>query len=124
MLLLTVLCTELLKKMWRSPIYSFFSNDVKVQHHNGRLCHFAPCAARKCKTSSRGVRRYQDTKDKSSTANLKHHAIGCFGEDAVNRALRGTDAGPSSGLIFAVFARQGQQPIHYTHKMHTMAGVV
>ena len=122
--MLMVLCTELLKKTWHSPIYSVFSNDVEVQHHNGHPCHFFPCAARKCKTSLEGVHHYQDTKDKSSTTNLKHHAIRCFGEDAVNHALRGMDTGFSSGSIFAVFSHQGQQPIHYTHKTHTTAEVV
>ncbi|KAG1724798.1 hypothetical protein EDB19DRAFT_1834044 [Suillus lakei] len=58
-----------------------------------------------------GVHRYQDTKDKSSTTNLKHHAIGCFGEDAVNNPMKGKDAGANSGSIYAAFACQGQQSI-------------
>ena len=87
-----------------------------MQYHNGRLCHFFPCTARKCKTSLGGVHRYQDTKDKSSTTNLKNHVIGCFGEDAVaNTAVKGKDAG---------FARQGQRPVHYSHKMHTNTEVM
>ena len=122
---MTLLRAETLKKTWRSPIYSFFSRDVTVQYHNGRLCHFFPCTARKCKTSLGGVRRYQDTKDKSSTTNLKNHAIGCFGEDAVaNTAVKGKDARPNSGSIFAAFARQGQRPVHYSHKMHTNTEVM
>ncbi|KAG1734951.1 uncharacterized protein EDB91DRAFT_1056620, partial [Suillus paluster] len=75
--------------------------------------------ARKCKTALGGVRRYQDTKDKSSTTNLKHHAIGCFGEDAINNAMKGKDASANSGSIYAAFARQGQQPVHYSHRTHT-----
>ncbi|KAF8126012.1 hypothetical protein EV363DRAFT_1349519 [Boletus edulis] len=110
---------EALKKTWRSPIYTFFSDDVSVQYHNSRPCHFFPCAARKCKTALGGVRRYQDTKDKSSTTNLKHHAIGCFGKDAVTNALKGKDANPNSGSIFAAFARQGQQPVRYNHRTHS-----
>jgi len=90
-----------------------------VQYYDGRLCHFFPCGARKCKTALGGVRRYQDTKDKSSTTNLKHHAIGCFGEDAVNNAMKGKDAGANSGSIYAAFARQGQQAVHYSHRTHT-----
>ncbi|KAG2098739.1 uncharacterized protein F5147DRAFT_582961, partial [Suillus discolor] len=75
--------------------------------------------ARKCKTALGGVRRYQDTKDKSSTTNLKHHAIGCFG-DAVNNAMEGKDASTTnSGSVYAAFARQGQQPVHYSHRTHT-----
>lgn len=90
-----------------------------VQYYDGRLFHFFPCGARKCKTALGGVRRYQDTKDKSSTTNLKHHAIGCFGEDAVNNAMKGKDAGANNGSIYAAFARQGQQPVHYSHRTHT-----
>ncbi|KAF8440221.1 hypothetical protein L210DRAFT_845928, partial [Boletus edulis BED1] len=65
----------------------FFSNNIQVQYHSGCLCHFFPYAAHKCKTSLGGVHRYQDTKDKSSTTNLKH-AITCFGEEAVNNMLK------------------------------------
>lgn len=115
----SLLCAEALKKTWCSPIYSFFSNDVAVQYHNGHLCHFFHSTAHKCKTSLGGVRHYQDTKDKSSTTNLKHHAIGCFGENAVNTTLKGKDAGPNSGSIFVAFSRQGQKPVQYSHRTHT-----
>ncbi|KAG1874227.1 hypothetical protein C8R48DRAFT_434096 [Suillus tomentosus] len=73
-----------LKKNWRSPVYAFFDTDrVAVQNVDGRNCHFFPCAAQKCKTKIGGVRRFQDSKDKASTANLKNHAIGCFGDDTI-----------------------------------------
>jgi hypothetical protein len=82
--------TDALKKSWCSPIYSFFKSDsVSIQYHNGRMCHFFPCAAQKCKTAAGGVQRFQDSKDKSSTANLKHHAIQCFGEEAVKNITNG-----------------------------------
>jgi hypothetical protein len=110
--------TEFLQRTWRSPIYSFFRPNVSVQHHNGRLCHFFPCAARKCKTELGGVRRFQDSKDKASTANLKKHAIGCFGAESVDQAINGNGAKPS-GSIFSLFARQGQQPVRYSHRNHT-----
>jgi hypothetical protein len=111
--------TELLKRTWRSPIYSFFKSDVSVQHHEGRTCHFFRCAARKCKTALGGVRRYQDSKDKASTANLKHHALRCFGEDAVRSATKPQDNGNDNGSIFSLFARQGQQPVQYSHRSHS-----
>ncbi|KAG2114663.1 uncharacterized protein F5147DRAFT_570173, partial [Suillus discolor] len=79
-----------------------------------------PCNARKCKTALGGMRRYQDTRDKSLTTNLKRHAIGCFGEDAVNNAMKGKDVSTTnSGSVYAAFARQGQQPVHYPHRTHT-----
>jgi hypothetical protein len=77
----------------------------------------------KCKSPLKGVCCFQDSKDKPSTANLKHHAIKCFGEDAVNNAVKGIKAGARSGSIFAIFARQGQQLVKYSHCVHTDAGV-
>ncbi|KAG1904903.1 uncharacterized protein F5891DRAFT_944496, partial [Suillus fuscotomentosus] len=66
-----------------------------------------------------GVRRFQDSKDKSSTANLKHHAIRCFGEDTINAAISGKAASECNGLVFALFARNGKQPVKYSHCVHT-----
>lgn len=66
-----------------------------------------------------GVRRFQDSKDKSSTANLKYHALRCFGEDAVNAAINGKQAPKPNRSIFALFARKGKQPAKYSHRVHT-----
>ncbi|KIK90253.1 hypothetical protein PAXRUDRAFT_152033, partial [Paxillus rubicundulus Ve08.2h10] len=109
-----------LKKTWHSPVYTFFSDNVSIQYYNNCLCHFFPCGSQKCKTKLGGVYHYQDTKDKFSMTNLKHHAIGCFSEDAVNNAHKGKDAGTNSGLIFVAFACQGQQPVNYTHRAHKL----
>ena len=106
------------QRTWRSPIYSFFKAEVKIEHHNGRVAHFFTCSAKKCKTTAGGVRRYQDKADKSSTANLRHHAIRCFGEDVVNAAVNGENAS-HSGNIFNSFARQGQKPVTYSFRTHT-----
>jgi hypothetical protein len=65
------------------------------------------------------VRRFQDSKDKSLTANLRHHANRCFGEDAVKTATNVQDAEGHSSSIFALFARQRQQPVHHSHHSHT-----
>jgi hypothetical protein len=52
-------------------------------------------------------------------ANLKHHALRCFGEDSVNAAIAGKKAAARSGSIFALFARKGKQPVRYSHRVHT-----
>jgi hypothetical protein len=109
-----------LQRTWTSPIYSFFSRDVSIQYHDNRMCHFFPCASRKCKGALGGVRRFQDTKDRNSTANLKHHAKRCFGEDAVNIAIHGSEAKPSA-TVFSLFARPGQKPVRYSHRNLTDA---
>src|SRR5713101_9512120 len=99
-----------LKKYWHSPIYSFFKIDsVAIQYDDGRTFHFFLCAALKCKAVASGVRRFQDSKDKSSTANLKHHAIQCFGEEAVKSIITGRAQVTQSRSIFSLFAHQGQQ---------------
>jgi hypothetical protein len=106
------------QKTWRSPIYGFFKPNVAIEIHKGRVSHFFRCAAKRCKTEARGVRRYQDKGDKSSTANLRHHAIRCFGEAAINVTDSGSGTSPS-GNIFNAFARQGQQPVTFSHRSHT-----
>jgi len=118
-LLLTTIQSDALKKTWRSPIYSFFKSDISIETFEGRPCHFFPCAARKCRTTLGGVRRFQDSKDKASTANLRHHAIRCFGEDAVKNATNPRDIESQNGSIFASFARQGQEPVQYSHRSHS-----
>ena len=105
--------SDALQEHWRSPIYTFFKSDVIYQVHNGWPSHIFTCAAPKCKGAG-GVRRYQDLKDKSSTANLKHHALRCFGADAVNAAIAGKEHANHRGGILAFFARQGKQPVSYT----------
>lgn len=107
------------QKTWRSPVYSFFKHNVTIQKHNGRVAHFFSCTAVKCRSEGGGVRRFQDKADKSSTANLRHHVIRCWGEDAVNTAVKGELGASRSGDIFSSFARQGQRPVTYSHRAHT-----
>ena len=91
-----------------------------MQTYQGRPCHFFKCAARSCKTSAGGVRRFLDKGDRASTANLKYHAVRCWGEDTVRLAAEG--AAPQenlSGSIFAAFAHSGQEPVQVSHRSHT-----
>ncbi|KAI0047000.1 hypothetical protein FA95DRAFT_1479763, partial [Auriscalpium vulgare] len=106
-------------KSWRAVAYSFFTADVRYEVYDGRPCHFFPCAARKCTNKLGGVRRYQDTKDRNSTANLLYHARHCFGKEAVDAAVNGRKVSEKSGSIFAAFARQGQKPAHPSNRLHT-----
>ena len=58
-----------------------------------------------------------DKQDRASTANLKAHAIRCWGSEAVQNSSN--DANATSGSIFAAFARQGQLPVNVSHRAHT-----
>ena len=100
-------------------MYLFFKHDVTIQKYKGRVAHFFSCSAVKCRSEGGGVQHFQDKADKSSTANLQHHAIRCWGEDAVNAATKGELGVGRSGDIFSSFACQGQQPVTYSHCAHT-----
>jgi hypothetical protein len=67
----------------------------------------------------KGIQRYQDKCDKSSTANLWHHTVRCFGEDSVNAAMKGESGTSWSGNIFSAFAHQGKKPATYSHRAHS-----
>ncbi|KAL6298788.1 hypothetical protein BKA93DRAFT_716007, partial [Sparassis latifolia] len=77
--------------------------------------------ARQCKNKYKGVRHYQDSKDKSSTSNLKTHATKCFGTAAVAAAIQGKSDTGKDGSIFAAFARRGQRPVTVSHRNHSNA---
>jgi hypothetical protein len=112
---------ERLSKGWRSAVYGFFKPDVKIGYDRGRKYHFFYCAAQKCQGMKgvHGVRRFQDSKDHAATSNLRTHAIKCFGKDAVDAAFNDTQPKTHDTSIFAVFARQGQQPVKVSHCAHT-----
>ncbi|GBE88187.1 hypothetical protein SCP_1300010, partial [Sparassis crispa] len=114
-----------LQASWRSPVYSFFKlAEVSIDYDDeGRKYHFFPCAARQCKNKYKGVRHYQDSKDKSSTSNLKTHATKCFGTAAVAAAIQGKSDTGKDGSIFAAFARRGQRPVTVSHRNHSNAEV-
>ncbi|KAG6805793.1 hypothetical protein H0H92_013984 [Tricholoma furcatifolium] len=109
---------ECLQATWRSPVYGFFKPEVKVVYDGKRKAHVFYCTAKKCKTTGY-VKRYQDSKDRSATSNLKTHAMKCFGEDVIKAAFTGDSATARDGSIFAAFARQGQQPISVSHRALT-----
>ena len=111
--------SEAAQLTWRSPIYSFFKSNVSVRYEGTQMYHFFPCSARRCKSETGGCRRFQDKGDRSSTSNLKAHAIGCFGEEAIKLAITAKEGEACSGNIFTAFARQGQKPVTYTHRGHT-----
>jgi hypothetical protein len=109
---------EVLRAHWWSPIYTFFKPNVEFQYFKNRPCHFFTCTTPKCKTRVGGVRRFQDSKDKLSTANLKHHALWCFGADTVNAVITGKEPVKRNKSIFALFAHKGKQPVRYSHRIH------
>jgi len=83
------------------------------------------CNAKTCKAKGRfgrNVRRYLDTGDSQSTSNLRRHAKGCWGEEAIKAADRAEDAdaarmvlgdrGTQNGTITSAFERVEKQQQH------------
>ena len=85
------LIIERLKKHWKSPVYSFFHTDVKIDiSEAGRVAHVFRCSAIHCEgkgKDARLVRRFTDKGDRNSTSNLKQHAEGCWGKAVVQEAI-------------------------------------
>ena len=50
---------------------------------------------------------------------MRHHAIKCWGEEAIQNVSIGAKEISPDGSIFAAFARQGQKPVHISHRSHT-----
>ncbi|KAJ7800236.1 hypothetical protein B0H14DRAFT_2306543, partial [Mycena olivaceomarginata] len=118
-----------LKAGWTSGVYQFFRDDVKEETDDtGRRFQFFKCAALGgCKHAKKGVVRFQTNADgtragdRSSTSNLKKHAIKCWGKDVVNGRLNNVDPKQRDSNIFAAFSRADQRPKRAAHRVHTEA---
>lgn len=73
-----------LRKRWVLPIYAFYKKTVKIEYVDGRRSHVFTCAGKTCDFTTC---RFLDTKDRS-TGNLLKHTLGCWGEEAVQRARK------------------------------------
>ena len=72
-----------LKQTWCLPIYSFFKPNISFQYYEGQLCHIFTCV----QCTHRHCLLISGLKGQSISANLKHHALHCFGEDVDNAAI-------------------------------------
>ncbi|KAG6904814.1 hypothetical protein DXG01_006989, partial [Tephrocybe rancida] len=110
-----------LKATWGLAVYSFFKNKVDIIYKGKGKVHVFYCAAKQCKGKG-SVCRYQDSKDKAATSNLKAHTVKCFGENIVSAAFnkKGLSLAPWNGSIFAVFSCPGQKPVTVTHRTHSL----
>ena len=100
-----------------------------VEYINGRKAHVFECAAVKCHSKHRFVRRFLDTGDAKSTGNLRRHAKTCWGKDTVAAADNTQDIqtarealGSSKsvdGSITALFDRAAKGRVTYSHRQHT-----
>jgi len=122
---------ERLVKEWNSPIYVFFKHTPSIETIKGRRVHVFECNAKSCmgKGNGRMVRRYLDTGDAKSTGNLRKHARGCWGEEAVAAADNTKNVWAArealgkaklvDGSIMAAFERVAKDRVTYSHRQHT-----
>ncbi|KAI0665690.1 hypothetical protein C8Q78DRAFT_985953, partial [Trametes maxima] len=113
-----------LRLRWTSPIYAFYKPEVDIQTQKGRRTHAFTCTRPTC---NHQVRRYVDKKD-CSTSNLRKHALACWGEEAVTRAMEASDNKEAhksvvesilkTGRISTYFARK-KGAVSYSHIQHT-----
>ncbi|PIL36561.1 hypothetical protein GSI_00250 [Ganoderma sinense ZZ0214-1] len=120
---------KMMMAKWDSPIYAFFEPVPEIEYVDDRHSHVFTCSARKCGTR---IRRFLDSKDRSSTRNLRRHARSCWGEEAVDTACEAVDIEEArekvigallrDGSITAAFKRKkGDGKIMYSHRPHTCA---
>ncbi|KAF7300003.1 hypothetical protein MKEN_01322600 [Mycena kentingensis (nom. inval.)] len=79
---------ESLQKRWTSPVYAFYSQDVKIVYRgtSKRRHHAFTCAKKGCR-SSKPIYRNLTTGDAKSTKSLLSHARACWGTDTVAAAM-------------------------------------
>ncbi len=102
-----------------------------IEYIKGRRVHVFECAATHCKGKGNGrfVRRYLDTGDAKSSGNLRKHAKGCWGEEAVAAADNTKDVQAArealgrmksvDSSITAAFERVAKSKVTYSHRQHT-----
>ena len=114
-----------MKKRWTSSVYAFYEPTPEIEYDGTRCSHVFKCLNRSCGMT---VRRFLDTKDHSSTSNLRVHAKTCWGPEAVAAAAEALSVQVArdeivasilkTGTITAHFERKGGQ-ITYSARQHT-----
>ncbi|KAJ7748897.1 hypothetical protein B0H16DRAFT_1210865, partial [Mycena metata] len=99
-----------LKEHWTAPIYSFFKPAQLKFDSDGRAYHYFRCTSTTCKYNAKAVKRYTDTTDATGTSNLKKHARKCFGDAAVDAAVKGAKLDTRDSSIHAAFGRSSSKP--------------
>lgn len=116
-----------MQESWNSPIYAFFKPDVHIDRTKGAAAYVFRCAAPKC---SAPIRRALDTKDKTSTSNLRRHVKSCkhWGEGVLAEAYKhktDVEARPviqaylRTGSLTAFFKRLGKGKLTFSTRQHT-----
>ena len=122
---------EWIKKHWKAPIYAFFEAEPLVTYvmdpktGKDKKCYTFCCTNHGCTGC---IRHHLDSKDKSSTSNLRKHAKQCWGEDQLKMvddskniiaAHNAIGQIYQTGTITVHFERKDGSKITYSNKQHT-----
>ncbi|KAI1783386.1 hypothetical protein LXA43DRAFT_903694 [Ganoderma leucocontextum] len=118
---------EKMRKSWDSIIYAFYEAVPEVKYIDNRRVHSFKCANRGC---SRHINRYLDTKDATSTSNMRRHAQSCWGADIIKAAEAALNIDEvrenivqsilTTGTITSHFERK-KGAVTYRNRPHTTA---
>ncbi len=117
--------TEEKKARWTAVVYAFYKPDVKLVRQGERIGYRFDCAKPGCAHSKT---RWTDTKDNTSTQNLRRHVESCWGRDILAEAMRagsakaarpGVEAFGRTGTITDFFDRKGKGKVTYSIRNHT-----
>ncbi|RDX40260.1 hypothetical protein OH76DRAFT_1366484 [Lentinus brumalis] len=72
------------QKRWTSPVYAFYNPKVGINKvSDKKIGHVFTCAKPGC---GQKITRYLDTKDATSTSNLRDHIKACWGLEILRAA--------------------------------------
>lgn len=117
---------ERVRTRWDAHVYAFYKPEVKIEYNKkGQRVHVFQCAGPRCKSE---IRRNTESKDATSTGNLRTHVKRCWGVEALQAAecaksfqdaRREVQAYVRTGDITQSFARLGQGKVTYSTRQHT-----
>ncbi|THU89401.1 hypothetical protein K435DRAFT_584588, partial [Dendrothele bispora CBS 962.96] len=112
---------------WSSPIYTFFDPEPTFEYHKSNCkCVVFKCTNRNCKKWE--VVQYLDTKDASSTGNMRSHVKSCWGEDILSEVDQAKDVDEGwkvtggyrrNGSITATFEKKRSGQATYSFCQYT-----
>ncbi|PIL29407.1 hypothetical protein GSI_09459 [Ganoderma sinense ZZ0214-1] len=102
-----------MQKRWTSTIYTFYKPTPEIQYEENRCCHVFKCTNRGCDVT---MQRFLDTKDHSSTSNLRAHAVKCWGPEIVTAVAEAASVNVTREEIVGSILKTGSITAHFTRK--------
>ncbi|TFK82774.1 hypothetical protein K466DRAFT_499685, partial [Polyporus arcularius HHB13444] len=113
------------QKNWTAPVYAFYKPEIVIIRQGDRIGYRFDCAKPGCTHSKT---RWTDTKDSTSTQNLRRHVESCWGREilaeaqaagSAKAARPGVEAFGRTGTIEDFFERKGKGKVTYSIRSHT-----